>query len=80
MKKIVALLLTVLLTVSCIGFAAAEDDITLDVIICQYGNNTNNWFTGTGIDGSNFVTLFEEANPGINFPKTPKKCRYRSGH
>jgi len=65
MKKIVALLLTLLLTVSCIGFAAAEDDITLDVIICQYGNNTNNWFTGTGIDGSNFVTLFEAANPGI---------------
>ncbi|MDD3213054.1 MAG: extracellular solute-binding protein [Eubacteriales bacterium] len=65
MKKIVALLLTVLLTISCIGFATAEDDITLDVIICQYGNNTNNWFTGTGIDGSNFVNLFEAANPGI---------------
>lgn len=65
MKKIVALVLTVLLTVSCIGFAAAEDDITLDVIICQYGNNTNNWFLGTGIDGSNFVDLFEAANPGI---------------
>ena len=65
MKKIVALFLTILLTVSCIGFAAAEDDITLDVIICQYGNNTTNWFTGTGINGKSFVQLFEEANPGI---------------
>ncbi len=65
MKKIVALFLTILLTVSCIGFAAAEDAITLDVIICQYGNNTTNWFTGTGINGKSFVQLFEEANPGI---------------
>lgn len=65
MKKIVALLLTVLMTFSLIGFAAAEDPISLDVIICQYGNNTNNWFTGTGINGSNFVELFEKANPDI---------------
>ncbi|MCE5344475.1 MAG: extracellular solute-binding protein [Eubacteriales bacterium] len=65
MKKIVALLLSILITISCIGFAAAEGDITLDVIICQYGNNTNNWFTGTGINGKNYVQLFEEANPGI---------------
>ena len=34
MKKIVALLLTVLMTFSLIGFAAAEDPISLDVIIC----------------------------------------------
>ena len=65
MKKIVALLLTLLITISCISFAAAEGDITLDVIICQYGNNTTNWFTGTGINGKSFVQLFEEANPGI---------------
>jgi multiple sugar transport system substrate-binding protein len=65
MKKFIALLLSLLITISCIGFAAAEGDITLDVIICQYGNNTNNWFTGTGIDGKNFVQLFEEANPSI---------------
>lgn len=65
MKKLVALLLAILITVSLVGFAAAEGDITLDVIICQYGNNTNNWFTGTGIDGKNFVQLFEEANPGV---------------
>jgi multiple sugar transport system substrate-binding protein len=63
MKKLVALLLTVSANRSCIGFAAAEDDITLDVIICQYGNNTNNWFTGTGIDGSNFVTLVRGSQP-----------------
>ena len=44
---------------------AAEGDITLDVIICQYGPNTNEWFLGSGMDGSNFVAKFEEANPGI---------------
>ncbi len=65
MRKIVALFLALLMSVSLFGFAAAEGDITLDVIICQYGNNTNNWFTGTGMNGSNFVKLFEEANPGI---------------
>ncbi len=65
MKKIVALFLTILLMVSSIGFAAADDSITLDVIICQYGNNTTNWFTGTGINGKSFVQLFEEANPSI---------------
>lgn len=65
MKKLAALFLALLLGFSCVGFAAAEGDITLDVIICQYGNNTNDWFTGTGINGSNFVKLFEEANPGI---------------
>jgi multiple sugar transport system substrate-binding protein len=35
------------------------------VIICQYGPNTNEWFLGSGMDGSNFVAKFEEANPGI---------------
>ncbi|MEA5016201.1 MAG: extracellular solute-binding protein [Candidatus Limiplasma sp.] len=65
MKKIAALFLAVLMTISLMGFAAAEGDITLDVIICQYGNNTNDWFTGAGIEGKNFVQLFEEANPGI---------------
>ena len=65
MKKLLALLLVVLMAVSSLGLALAEDVITLDVIICQYGNNTNNWFTGTGINGSNFVKLFEEANPGV---------------
>ena len=40
MKKIATLLLAVLLLVTCVGFGLAED-ITLDVIICQYGPNTN---------------------------------------
>lgn len=43
----------------------AEGDITLDVIICQYGPNTNDWFLGTGMDGTNFAVKFEEANPGV---------------
>ena len=41
------------------------EDITLDVIICQYGPKTNDWFTGTGMNGTSFVKKFEEANPGI---------------
>lgn len=65
MKKIIALLLTVMMALSCVAFASAEDDITLDVIICQYGPKTNDWFTGTGMDGTNFVDKFEAANPGI---------------
>ena len=65
MKKIVALLLAALLAVSCIGFAFAEDAITLDVIICQYGPNTQEWFLGTGMNGTNFVAKFEAENPGV---------------
>lgn len=64
MKKAVALFLTLLLLLSASSFALAED-ITLDVIICQYGPNTSDWFTGTGMDGTSFVKKFEEANPGI---------------
>ena len=45
--------------------AEESTDITLDVIICQYGPNTNEWFLGSGMDGTNFVAKFEEANPGI---------------
>ena len=65
MKRFVVLLLVALMTLSCASYVASAEDITLDVIICQYGNNTNNWFTGTGINGKSFVQLFEEANPGI---------------
>ena len=65
MKKFIAILLTAILALSCVSLASAEDAITLDVIICQYGPNTNDWFTGTGMDGTNFVAKFEEANPGI---------------
>ena len=64
MKKLVALLLAVLMVTAFAGFALAED-VTLDVIIAQYGPNTNNWFLGDGMDGSNFVKKFEEANPGV---------------
>ena len=45
--------------------AAAADEITLDVIICQYGNNTQDWFLGTGMNGTNFVDKFESENPGV---------------
>ncbi len=67
MKKIFAILLSALMLLSCVSFAAAEEEITLDVIICQYGPNTNAWFTRgqTGMDGTNFVEKFEAANPGI---------------
>ena len=54
-----------IMALSCVSFAAADDVITLDVIIAQYGNNTQNWFLGTGMDGTNFVEKFEAANPGI---------------
>ena len=64
MKKLVTLLLALVMAVSLCGVAFA-DDITLDVIIAQYGPNTNNWFLGDGMDGSNFVKKFEEANPGV---------------
>ncbi len=45
--------------------ASAAEEITLDVIICQYGPNTQDWFLGTGMDGTNFVDKFEAENPGI---------------
>ena len=64
MKKLVTLLLALVMALSLSGMAFAED-VTLDVIIAQYGPNTNNWFLGDGMDGSNFVKKFEEANPGV---------------
>ncbi len=45
--------------------AAVADEITLDVIICQYGNNTQDWFLGSGMNGTNFVDKFESENPGV---------------
>ncbi|MCR4657009.1 MAG: extracellular solute-binding protein [Lachnospiraceae bacterium] len=47
--------------------AASGDAITLDVIICQYGPNTNDWFLkgSTGMNGTSFVDKFEEENPDI---------------
>ena len=68
MKKVLVVVLAL-----CMVFAMAAcgkqqetgDEITLDVIICQYGPNTQDWFLGKGMDGSNFVDKFEAANPGI---------------
>ena len=65
MKKLLALLMALSLCLSFAAFAGAEEDITLDVIICQYGPNTENWFLGTGMDGTNFVAKFEAENPGV---------------
>ena len=45
--------------------APVADEITLDVIICEYGTNTREWFLGSGMDGTNFVDKFEKENPGI---------------
>ena len=65
MKKIVALLLALVMAFALCGFASADDEITLDVIICQYGPNTQDWFLGTGMNGTNFVDKFEAENPGV---------------
>ena len=66
MKKYLALLLALIMVFALAAPSAfAEDEITLDVIICQYGPNTNDWFLGTGMDGTNFVDKFEAENPGI---------------
>ena len=63
MKKFVTLILA--LAILCIASFAMADDITLDVIIAQYGPSTQYWFLGTGMDGTSFKAKFEEANPGI---------------
>ena len=67
MKKTMRILLmTAAAAALTTGLAAgAQADVELDVIICQYGPNTNDWFLGSGMDGSNFVEKFEEANPDI---------------
>ena len=65
MKKISALLLALIMALSCVAIASADDPIELDVIIREYGNNTREWFLGSGMDGTNFVAKFEEANPDV---------------
>ena len=65
MKKLVAMILAMLLALGCCAALAEGEDISLDVIICQYGPNTQDWFLGTGMDGTNFVDKFEAENPGI---------------
>ena len=64
MKKILTLVLALTMLLSMTAFAMA-DDITLDVIIAQYGPSTQDWFLGTGMNGTSFKAKFEEANPGI---------------
>ena len=68
--KVMSLLLSLslacaMMVTPAVAVQTADADITLDVIICQYGPNTNEWFLGSGMDGSSFVAKFEEANPGI---------------
>ena len=65
MKKLLSVILALAMMLSLVAVSASAEDITLDVIICQYGPNTQDWFLGTGMDGSNFVAKFEAANPGI---------------
>ena len=65
MKKIFALALVLCMVFSLCAVSASADDITLDVIICQYGPNTQEWFLGKGMNGTNFVEKFEAENPGI---------------
>jgi len=45
--------------------APAAEPVTLDVIICQYGPNTQEWFLGSGMNGTNFVDKFEAENPDV---------------
>ena len=65
MKKLLALVLAMLLALGCCAAFAEGDEITLDVIICQYGPNTQDWFLGKGMNGTNFVDKFQAENPGI---------------
>ena len=65
MKKVLSVILALTLFLSLAMVSANAEDITLDVIIAQYGPNTQEWFLGKGMDGSNFVEKFEAANPGI---------------
>ena len=65
MKKFLSIILALTMFLSLAVVSANAEDITLDVIIAQYGPNTQEWFLGKGMDGSNFVEKFEAANPGI---------------
>ena len=68
MKKTISLLLVLLMLFtlcSCKNAGGSFDGITLDVIISQYGPNTQEWFLGNGMNGTSFKAEFEKANPDI---------------
>ncbi len=59
MKKIIALLLALVMVFALAACAGNSSKITLDVIISQYGNYTQEWWT-------EFEKSFEEANEDID--------------
>lgn len=59
MKKLIALLLALAMVLSLAACGAKSDKVTLDVIISQYGNYTQAWWT-------EFEKNFEEANKDID--------------
>lgn len=59
MKKIIALLLALVMVFALAACAGSSSKITLDVIISQYGNYTQEWWT-------EFEKSFEEANEDID--------------
>ena len=65
MKKFFALLLAMMMVLSCAAVASADEPVELDVIICEYGNNTREWFLGKGMNGTSFVDKFAAENPDI---------------
>ena len=65
MKKFFALLLAMMMVLSCAAVASADEPVELDVIICEYGNNTREWFLGKGMNGTSFVEKFAAENPDI---------------
>lgn len=72
MKKILTVLIALCMLFCLAGCGEKKetaettaDEITLDVIICQYGPNTQDWFLGSGMNGTNFVDKFEAENPGV---------------
>ena len=60
MKKILALMLALVMLLSCAAFAESEDKVVLDVIISQYGAFTQEWWPNV------FEPAFEAANPDVD--------------
>ena len=64
MKKIIAMLLVLVMTLAVCGAAfAADEKVTVTMIAAQYGTKTAEWWTG-------FEAKFEEANPDIDLVVT----------